>query len=275
MTQNRAHKLAARAAATTADVRRPAVIYATDHRSLFVERGVYNFAEGPLHIASGLHNFVAEETLDVVREAESKGWRVITTESLPQAGLGLDDLNGGPTLLVLNVPSPEAYGSLDPLTKELIEGKHSSVNVLAAFHFEEEVLTVAAKRRGKTIRTTPLLEVATPREWLMLRIAFARRYADLLHAGIDGSAALTDVANDVERLGTSIQASSLMAQALRQAGSVMKTGGSAREVWAPQQEILGDHLVRMLLAACSSGETVRVLRQVAETLEADMRIGLA
>lgn len=273
MTQNRAHKLAARAAAATADVRRPEVIYQTDHRALFVGRGVYNFADGPLRIAGGHRWFVAQETQDVVREAESKGWRVITTESLPKAGLSMKDLNG-PTLLVLNVNSAEAYGSLDPLTIELIKGEHSSVNVLVVFHFEAEVLTGPAKRRGMTIRMVPPIEVAEPREWVMLRIAVARRYADMLRAGGDECDSLTAVAHDVEWLGPSIEASSLMAQALRQAAAAVKRGEDAQAVWTPHQEFLGSHLFQMLIAGKQSGETAQALIQAAETLEADMRIGL-
>jgi hypothetical protein len=275
MTQNRAHKLAARAAAASADVRRPEAIYGTDHRALFVERGVYNFAAGPLRYAGGYREVVAEEAQDVIREAESKGWRVITAESLPKAGIDLDDLKAGPMLLVLNVDSKEAFDSLDPLTKDLIDGKHPDVNVLVAFHFDGEVLTGAAKRRGKTIRIIPPFEVPTAREWAMIRIAFARRYADMLESGADQVEALISVARAVERLGAAIHAGSLMAQALRQAAADMQISGSAETVWAPHQEVLGGHLFPMLLRAPSAGSTSRLLRQAAETLEADMRIGLA
>lgn len=115
--------------------------------------------------------------------------------------------------------------------------------------------------------------IAAAKETAMLRVAFARRYADMLASGMSSQEAIGFVAEDMESF--TVNGVPEMVLALRHAHKSSLARRSSEDIWGPHQGVLGRHLVRMLVAGGNSGETAQMLRQAAETLEADVRVGLA
>jgi len=273
MTRNRATKQAARTIATDQDIRMPDAAYLADHRKIRLDDGtIHDFSTGPVRLIGGTYGGAKEKTQTILNEATRKGWRII---NYPGGGSArtLEDLQGQPTLVLVDLLNPSRHNPMDPLMVSLVEGSHEDINLLVTLHFSlAKSLSEDGRDRGRNIRVNPSA-VPSQRDLATLQIAFARRLADMLTSGLSPQDALEFVTDDL--VSFTINGVPEMVLALRRAHKDLIAGRSSEDVWGPHRAILGRHLVRMLVAGEHSGETAQTLRQAAETLEADVRIGLA
>lgn len=125
-----------------------------------------------------------------------------------------------------------------------------------------------------TVQVLPMTSKPTERDLAPLRIAFARRYADILHAESVGinTGGLDALADDLA--GIDNPAAGALADIVRGAAGRYREGCNGADTWTPHTEILGRHLVAMLAGGASPDATATVLRTAAETIEADLRTGI-
>lgn len=104
-----------------------------------------------------------------------------------------------------------------------------------------------------------------------VRIVFARRYADMVSAGLDPMRAL-----DLMREGLhSFPAAERIIEVIPSVRTQLAMGYSAAEAWRPHVELLGIHLYQMLTLSESVGWSPTPFRDAANTIEAELRLGIA
>lgn len=112
-----------------------------------------------------------------------------------------------------------------------------------------------------------------PRELQKVRIVFARRYADFLAAGLDSMNALDLISEGLRSIpGRSAEQ---LIEAIPSVKKEISTGSTAASAWRPHQELLGAHLLQMLALSELAGGGPTPLRDAANTIEAEMRLGIS
>lgn len=248
--------------------------YPTDDRKLSIGDGIiHDFSTGPVRVIGAPYGGAQKKARSIMAEATRKGWHVLSYPNAVSAA-GLENLRGQPVLLLVDAHSEGRYKPSDLVQASLLEGERTDINVLAVVQFSaNETLSAEGKARGSNIRIAPKSPPPTQRDRTTMQIVFARRYADLLSGGVDRVEALGFVTEDA--VGFITPGSVELVMALRQAHQDMASGKSGEEVWGPHRGVLGNHLVRMLVTATSTDAMTSLLRTAAETLEADVRIGVA
>jgi hypothetical protein len=272
--------------ADAADIRRPDAVYQTDHRTLLID----DF--GTLYFAKGPQRLIGDETTakyfmaDVIAAyAKQKQWSIIELDMLKAADTPevLASLKGQPSLVVISGP---VWPPLNPFAVMLAEGSRPDINVLVVreplpgetedtiAETGHNVFFISARTREDWV--DPELEAPKPpRPNVALtraRIDFSLRYASLLESGVNNIASLESVADEMLGMGT--PEATAVGEVAAAAGPVLRTG-VWDDFWKDHQEVLGAHLVRMMLRGFASGDLDSALRSAAATLEADLRIGMA
>jgi hypothetical protein len=277
MTKNRAAKLTARTIAADQDVRRPKAAYLDDRRKLRLPDGtVHNFAYGALHPRTRNEETQRLWVAHVMREAASKGWRLIQHggHTADEAAVAIDALRAaGPALILIHLTH---WVELERDAFYAMSTAHETLNILISWLPRGCTVDPAPwESMRPTVdspRSTALPSTSTV-ELLKARIAFARRYADMNEMGAHPAEALEALAADMQGFGT--ESAAAIAVACKDSAEGVRKGVGGEDLWGPQRSLLGAHMVRMLILGADSGDLGRGLRRAAETLEADLRIGVA
>ena len=106
-----------------------------------------------------------------------------------------------------------------------------------------------------------------------VRFVFARRYADFLAAGLDPLRALDMMTESLRSVPG--QPAEKLIEAIPSVKRELAMGFTAAGAWRPHQELLGTHLYQMLTLSESVGWSPTPLRDAANTIEAELRLGIA
>lgn len=105
------------------------------------------------------------------------------------------------------------------------------------------------------------------------RIVFARRYADFLAAGVGSLTAFDMLIEGFESMPG--QAAARIVDLLPTAKREIANGARGYEAWRAHRDLLGTHLVQMLALSAEAGGSPARLRDAADTIEAEMRLGIS
>jgi hypothetical protein len=219
-----------------------------------------------------------------MREATNKGWRLFRHggHAADEASAAIAALRSvGPALILIH---PTFWVELEGETYEdMARSGHESLNILVSWlprgctvdpaPWESVYSPLDARRRVPRRDSAATVVPSHNVELLKVRIAFARRYADLEAMGSHPAETLGALAEDMGSFETGSGA--LMAAACMEAAKGVRRGAPAEDLWGPHRHILGAHLVRMLIVGTEAGSVASGLRMAAETLESELRIALA
>lgn len=278
MTPNRARKTDTAKLLAEENIPHREAAYRSSHRKLRLADGtIHDFATGPVRYLGLANSGQGHAAVEAVKEARSKGWIVTRAISSPILRSAMAETR--PALIILH-SMKEMGVAPDPLTEEIEAGLHRNLNILIVREPKhgEHLKDPVAGRSVHFRAEAPELDDPAPAPHfnnLVLtraRIAFALRYADMLATGTDEASALGSVAKDMDRIGT-LEAAAIAAAA-RATIPPLRTGSTLAHELHASEELFGAHLVEVVGSAAYSARLVSGLRDVAATLEADMRIGI-